>query len=127
MRRPKSVRLDGVPAPLASGLGAVLGEHHARSNSDVRHRDRAFEQMANLARAYGRKVATADEARAIMQVGTWYNSVDETLPKLGLPPNRAEGQPGFLVWKTTGKKRAQCRSIGFTSDGLLHGAAGAGR
>ena len=23
---------------------------------------------------------------------------------LGLPPNRKEGEPGFLVWETTGKR-----------------------
>jgi uncharacterized protein (DUF849 family) len=62
------------------------------------------EQMARLAQAFGRKVATCEEAREIMKIGVWYDSVEETLHSLGLPPNRKEGEPGFLVWHTTGKK-----------------------
>ena len=62
-----------------------------------------IEQMVRLAQAFGRKVATAEEARAIMKIGTWYNSPEETLFHLGLPPNRKEGEPGFLGWETTGK------------------------
>jgi hypothetical protein len=53
---------------------------------------------------FGRKVATADEAREILKVGVWYNSVEETLMNLGLPPNRRDGEKGFLVWDTDGKK-----------------------
>jgi hypothetical protein len=60
--------------------------------------------MANLSRAFGRKIATAEEARRIMKIGVWYNSPEETLHALGLPPNRKEGEPGFLTWDTTGKK-----------------------
>ena len=41
-----------------------------------------------LCKEFGRKVATADEARKIMKIGVWYNSVEETLNNLGLPPNR---------------------------------------
>lgn len=52
---------------------------------------------------FGRKVATAEEARQIMKVGVWYDSVEETLFKLGLPPNRAEGYKGFLAYDTDGK------------------------
>jgi hypothetical protein len=52
---------------------------------------------------FGRKVATADEARKIMKVGVWYDTVEETLANLGLPPNRAAGQKGFLTYETDGK------------------------
>jgi hypothetical protein len=52
---------------------------------------------------FGRKVATAEEARKIMKVGVWYDSVEETLQHLGLPPNRAGGQKGFLTYDTDGK------------------------
>ena len=52
---------------------------------------------------FGRKVATADEARQIMKVGVWYDTVEETLLKLGLPPNRHEGYKGFLAYDTDGK------------------------
>ena len=57
-----------------------------------------------LSEQFGRKVAAAEEARKMMKVGVWYDSVEETLKNLGLPPNRAEGEPGFMVWETDGKK-----------------------
>jgi len=52
---------------------------------------------------FGRKVATAEEARKIMKVGVWYDSVEDTLFKLGLPPNRNEGSRGFLSYDTDGR------------------------
>ena len=52
---------------------------------------------------FGRKVATADEARKIMKVGVWYDTVEETLFNLGLPPNRTEGYKGFLAYDTDGR------------------------
>ena len=44
-----------------------------------------------------------EEARQIFKIGTWYNSVEETLSNLGLPPNRKGGQVGFIVKETDGK------------------------
>jgi hypothetical protein len=38
-----------------------------------------------------------------MKVGVWYDTVEETLANLGLPPNRAAGQKGFLTYETDGK------------------------
>jgi hypothetical protein len=32
-----------------------------------------------------------------------YDTVEETLFNLGLPPNRPEGQAGFLVYDTDGR------------------------
>ena len=95
-----------------TAMAVVLGIHVRVGNEDNIWRVKGerfssvaqVEQMAKLASAYGRKIATCDEARAIMQIGTWYDSIDETLLKLGLPPNRKDGEPGFLVWPTTGKK-----------------------
>ena len=63
------------------------------------------EYMADLAHKLGREVATGDEARQIMKVGTWYKSIEETLFNLGLPPNRKGGQQGFLVYETDGRLR----------------------
>jgi len=57
-----------------------------------------------ICKEFGRKVATAEEARKICKVGVWYNSVEETLQNNGMPPNPTEYKPGFLVWETTGKK-----------------------
>jgi hypothetical protein len=40
---------------------------------------------------------TGDEARRIYQIGVQYNSTEETLAKLGMPPNRISGQRGAPV------------------------------
>lgn len=61
------------------------------------------EQIVRIARELGRKIATGDEAREIFKIGTWYNSPDETLAALGLPPNRKGGQLGFIVKETDGR------------------------
>ena len=42
-----------------------------------------------------------------MKIGVWYNSVDETLKNLGMPPNRGDDDRGFMVWETDGKKSVQ--------------------
>jgi uncharacterized protein (DUF849 family) len=55
------------------------------------------EQVVRMARELGRDVATADDARRIMKIGTWYDSVEETLQALGMPPDRKPGQRGFLA------------------------------
>jgi uncharacterized protein (DUF849 family) len=55
------------------------------------------EQVVRMSRELGRDIATADDARRIMKIGTWYDGVDETLQALGMSPNRKSGQRGFLV------------------------------
>src|SRR5271168_2911608 len=95
-----------------SGLALVLGQHIRVGNEDNiwgADRKRAtsvkqIEGVVRIAKEFGRKIATAEEARKIMKVGVWYNSVEETLQNLGLPPNRLAGQPGFVTWPTDGKK-----------------------
>jgi uncharacterized protein (DUF849 family) len=62
-----------------------------------------IEQMVRIARELGRPIATGDEARRILKIGVWYDSVKETLSNLGLPPNREDGQQGFIVKATDGK------------------------
>ena len=61
---------------------------------------------------FGRKVATGDEARKMMKLGVWYDTVKDTLFNLGLPPNRPEGYKGFLTYDTDGRlpKAAETRS-----------------
>ena len=73
------------------------------------------EQVVRIAKELGRKIATGDEARQMLKIGTWYNSPDETLASLGLPPNRKDGQLGFIVKETDGKLRPPVQS----SDGHL--------
>jgi uncharacterized protein (DUF849 family) len=55
------------------------------------------EQMVRLSRELGREVASGPEARRIYQIGRWYQSPEETLGRLGLPPNREHGQRGVPV------------------------------
>lgn len=52
------------------------------------------EQMVRIADELGRDVANGLDARRIYQIGTWYQSADETLRRLGMPPNREAGQRG---------------------------------
>ncbi len=74
-----------------------------------------IEQVVRLARELGREVASGDDARRILKIGTWYDSVEETLTSLGLPPNRKGGELGFVVKSTGGKLRPPVQS----SDGHL--------
>ena len=53
-----------------------------------------IERIVRIARELGREIATGKEARAIYQIGAQYKSADETLAKLGLPPNRDKGRRG---------------------------------
>ena len=62
--------------------------------------------MAETAKSLGREIATGKDARRIQKIGTWYNSPDETLFNLGLPPNRKGGQLGFVTYETDGKYHA---------------------
>lgn len=94
-------------------MAVVLGQHIRVGNEDNiwgANRQRAttikqIEGMVQLAQKFGRKVATAEEARKLCNVGVWYDSVDETLRYLGLPPNPTTYDPGFQVWPTDGKKQ----------------------
>jgi uncharacterized protein (DUF849 family) len=55
------------------------------------------EQMVRIARELGRDVASGVEAKRIYQIDTWYQSTDETLRQLGMPPNREAGQRGVPI------------------------------
>lgn len=95
-----------------SAMSIVLGQHVRVGNEDNlwgpdKQRRTSVQQIegaVRLAREFGRKVATAEEARKIMKVGVWYDTIEETLQHLGLPPNRRDGEHGFLVWDTDGRK-----------------------
>jgi hypothetical protein len=49
-----------------------------------------------ISREFGRKVATAQEAREISKIGVFYDTVEETLQANGFAPNRKGGNQGFL-------------------------------
>jgi len=53
------------------------------------------EQMVRIARELYREVASGEQAKAMYQIGRQYQSADETLAKLGYPPNRQTGERGM--------------------------------
>ena len=57
------------------------------------------EQMVRIADELHRDVASGVEARAIYQIGTFYQSTDQTLRMLGYAPNRVPGQRGVPRWE----------------------------
>jgi uncharacterized protein (DUF849 family) len=95
-------------------MAVVLGQHVRVGNEDNiwdmnRKRWPSVNQVewaVKQAQQFGRKVATADEARKIMKIGTFYNTVEETLFNAGLPPNRPEGYTGFLTYETDGRAKS---------------------
>jgi hypothetical protein len=94
-----------------NAMSIVLGQHvrcGVEDNLWGRKGERmtTLDQIATLVRIaeqVGRSVATGADTRRILKIGTWYDTVEETLFTLGLPPNRPEGQPGFLVYDTGGR------------------------
>jgi uncharacterized protein (DUF849 family) len=59
-----------------------------------------IERQVKMAELIGRPIATAEQARQMLKIGVTYKTTAETLFNIGLPPNRAEGQQGFLVYET---------------------------
>ena len=54
-----------------------------------------IEQLVRISREFGRKVATAQEAREISKIGVFYDTVEETLLANGFAPNRNGGYSGL--------------------------------
>lgn len=94
-------------------MGIILGLHVRVGNEDNiwganRERSTTLQQIkgaVNVCKMFGRRVATAEQARKIMKVGVWYNSADETLKALGMPPNPVDYNAGLQFWETDGKLR----------------------
>jgi uncharacterized protein (DUF849 family) len=92
-------------------LGMILGMHVRLGNEDNiwganRERATSLQQIKNcvsLCKQFGRRVATPAQARKIMKVGVWYNSVEETLTNLGMAPNPVDYNVGLQPWETDGK------------------------
>jgi hypothetical protein len=64
-----------------------------------------IQKHINMANELGRPIATAEQTRQMLKIGVTYKSTEETLEQLGLPPNRPDGNKGFLVHETDGKFR----------------------
>lgn len=52
------------------------------------------EQLVRISRELYRPVATGKQAREILQIGVQYQSIEDTLGRLGMAPNRHGGQRG---------------------------------
>jgi len=54
------------------------------------------EQLVRMAKEFGRDVANGKEAREILKIGVFYETVEETLAANGFSPNPKGRQQGFL-------------------------------
>ena len=61
-----------------------------------------IESQVKMAQLIGRPIATPEQTRQMLKIGVTYKSIDETLSKIGLPPNREGINKGFMVHKTDG-------------------------
>ena len=55
-----------------------------------------IEQLVRIAREFGRPIATGQQAREILKIGVFYDTVEETLAANGSAPNAPGRQQGFL-------------------------------
>jgi len=54
------------------------------------------EQLVRMSREFGREIANGKEAKKLCKIGTFYETVDETLAANGFAPNPKGRQQGFL-------------------------------
>ena len=81
------------PQRAPSDVKARLGVVGQEDNLYGRRGERAtsvqqIEKMVKISSELWRPIATAEQARSIYRIGTFYSSVDETLEKNGWLPNR---------------------------------------
>lgn len=55
-----------------------------------------IEQLVRISREFGREVATGKEAREILKIGVFYETIEETLAANGFAPNPKGRQQGYL-------------------------------
>ena len=55
-----------------------------------------IEQLVRISREFGREVATARQAREILQIGVFHDTVEASLAANGFAPNRKGGNQGYL-------------------------------
>ena len=55
-----------------------------------------IEQLVRISREFGRDIASGKEARELLKIGVFYDTVEETLAANGFAPNRNGGNQGFL-------------------------------
>ena len=62
-----------------------------------------IERHVRMAREIGRDIATPEQARQMLKLGVTYNTTEETLAKLGLPPNRKPVNRAFWYTRRTAR------------------------
>ena len=89
------------PIAIALGLHVRVGieDNIWRRKGERMTSVQQIEQMVRISEEIGRDVAGGPDAKRIYQIGSWYQSADETLRKLGMPPNRRAGQRGNPMWE----------------------------
>ena len=55
-----------------------------------------IEQLVRIAQEFGRPIATAQQARELLKIGVFYDTIEETLQANGFAPNPPGGHQGFL-------------------------------
>jgi uncharacterized protein (DUF849 family) len=55
-----------------------------------------IEQLVRISREFGREIAAGKEARELLKIGVFYDTVEESLAANGFSPNRNGGNQGFL-------------------------------
>ena len=76
---------------IAMGLHVRCGIEDNLWSQDRKHKMttvQQIEQLVRISREFGRDIATGKEAKKILKIGTFYNSTEETLAKVGFAPNR---------------------------------------
>jgi uncharacterized protein (DUF849 family) len=76
---------------IAMGLHVRCGIEDNMWSQDRKHKMttvQQIEQLVRISREFGRDIATGKEAKKILKIGTFYNSIEETLAKNGFAPNR---------------------------------------
>ncbi len=54
-----------------------------------------IEQLVRMSREFGREIATGKEAREILKIGVFYDTIEETLAANGFAPNRQPAKRGL--------------------------------
>jgi len=98
----ESTMLNTLPINL---MGMAMGLHvRCGIEDNIWTQDRSrkmssveqIEQLVRIAKEIGRPVANGKEAREILKIGVFYDTVEETLAANGFAPNPKGGQQGFL-------------------------------
>ena len=126
-------------------MGIAMGLHVRVGQEDNlwgRRGERAtsvqqIEKMVKISEELWRPIATADQAREIYKIGTFYSSIDETLEQNGWLPNRKPVDGGAAPGGVTIAADQQAEGPGLRLGGVrahlrpahlrLYGAAGAER